>query len=343
MLNIIKIILFDILHLLFIITLSKVCLKQQINLVAYIKFLWYNIVGGEDMNALGAKLKLSRLKEYLTQEELAEKMNVSVTTIQNWENGKTMIKMENIKKLSSLLKISLDTLIKEMILSDNKDVKDNFPYFLFSDGINDIIRTLHLSLEQQELLGTVYIYNNCDAEYINESFEKYLKLLPHQYIDELGSIHIIKLTEGILNVLKYVKADFIIRVLKISPKTEFNICTLSKELICDYLDYSYIPIPVDSMEDSPWFEDFGHYIDMHYAKEILPILNKSPLYIADINKERRFASGLKDDLPEVVLQCRCPHNVNDGIFELTETTIDEGKYILSINDKGKKLLEWFNS
>lgn len=62
---------------------------------------------------IGKKLKDSRIKVNLSQEYVAEKLNVSRQTISNWENNKSYPDILNVIELSDLYSISIDELIKE--------------------------------------------------------------------------------------------------------------------------------------------------------------------------------------------------------------------------------------
>ena len=59
------------------------------------------------------KLKLFRTTNDLTQEELAEKLNVSRQAITKWERNDGFPDIENLKQLSVLFNVSIDDLIKE--------------------------------------------------------------------------------------------------------------------------------------------------------------------------------------------------------------------------------------
>ncbi|MBR1416989.1 MAG: helix-turn-helix domain-containing protein [Bacilli bacterium] len=59
------------------------------------------------------KLKLFRNSINLTQEELAEKLNVSRQAITKWESGDGIPDIENLKQLSILFNVTIDELIKE--------------------------------------------------------------------------------------------------------------------------------------------------------------------------------------------------------------------------------------
>lgn len=58
-------------------------------------------------------LKEERIKNNITQEQLAEELGVSRQTISSWENGKSYPDIVSIIKLSDLYNISLDQLLKE--------------------------------------------------------------------------------------------------------------------------------------------------------------------------------------------------------------------------------------
>ena len=60
---------------------------------------------------LGEKLKSARKSIGLTQGQLAEKLLVSRQAITKWEAGKGMPDIENLKQLSKLLNISIDSLL----------------------------------------------------------------------------------------------------------------------------------------------------------------------------------------------------------------------------------------
>ncbi len=61
---------------------------------------------------IGDKLKNARLDQGLTQENLAERLNVSRQTISNWENNRSFPDIISILHLSDIYSISLDELLK---------------------------------------------------------------------------------------------------------------------------------------------------------------------------------------------------------------------------------------
>lgn len=70
------------------------------------------------------KLKMLRKGSNLTQEELADKLDVSRQAITKWESNEGLPDIENLKQISLLFNVSIDELIK-----DEKIVKKEFNYF----------------------------------------------------------------------------------------------------------------------------------------------------------------------------------------------------------------------
>ena len=62
---------------------------------------------------IGNKLNQLRKLSGMTQEQLAEKINVSRQTISKWESDNTSPDLESIVKISKIFHVSLDDLLKE--------------------------------------------------------------------------------------------------------------------------------------------------------------------------------------------------------------------------------------
>ena len=61
--------------------------------------------------SLGEKIYELRKKKGLSQEQLGEEVNVTRQTISNWELGETSPNPEQLKKLSTVLNVSIDELL----------------------------------------------------------------------------------------------------------------------------------------------------------------------------------------------------------------------------------------
>lgn len=58
----------------------------------------------------GENLQYYRKQNNLTQEDLAEQMQVSRQSVSKWENGEAMPDLENVIKLADILRVNLDDL-----------------------------------------------------------------------------------------------------------------------------------------------------------------------------------------------------------------------------------------
>ncbi len=74
-------------------------------------------------------LKRLRLEKGLSQEQLAEKLNISRQAISKWESAKAYPDIDNLKMLREVFNISLD----ELILEGKTDNKDSQEHLMASD------------------------------------------------------------------------------------------------------------------------------------------------------------------------------------------------------------------
>ena len=93
---------------------------------------------------IGQRVKSARLQAKLTQEQLAEKVGVSWSTISCLERGQHMVSIERLLEISSALNIGIETLLCDYINIDN---------FYGDDISQEILKTLPLlSYEQKKYL-----------------------------------------------------------------------------------------------------------------------------------------------------------------------------------------------
>lgn len=74
-----------------------------------------------DQKKIGKFIAECRKEKNLTQEQLAEKLNVTSKSISRWENGKTMPDITLFELLCEELNISIDELLKAQKNNDKKD------------------------------------------------------------------------------------------------------------------------------------------------------------------------------------------------------------------------------
>lgn len=94
----------------------------------------------------GDKLKKLRQNNNMSQEELADKINVSRQAISKWELKETMPETDNIVQVSKIFKVSIDYL-----LDDNVDSEELESIPVYKDAVektkrNTLLTTLIISI-----------------------------------------------------------------------------------------------------------------------------------------------------------------------------------------------------
>lgn len=133
---------------------------------------------------INEKILLLRKKEGLSQEGLAEKLNVTRQTVSNWELGQTTPDIQQAKNIAQIFKISLD------------DLTDNKLEFELKESSNNILQNLigkECLLLMDENYPDSYINNNIKVKVldVNNSFIKIEYQKGKQVINKLLDIDII--------------------------------------------------------------------------------------------------------------------------------------------------------
>lgn len=76
-----------------------------------------------DLNyeAIGYRIKITRLKHKITQEKLSEKCDITPQHISNIENGNTKVSLPTLVKIANALNVSTDYLLIDNI-NNNKEI-----------------------------------------------------------------------------------------------------------------------------------------------------------------------------------------------------------------------------
>ena len=113
---------------------------------------------------LGNKIIKLRKREKLSQESLADKLNVTRQTISNWELNITKPDINQIKKISKIFNISIDELLenelksndkKKVVSNENNSTKRNI-------NIRKICITIYFIILLFILLFIIYCFTNKD-------------------------------------------------------------------------------------------------------------------------------------------------------------------------------------
>lgn len=177
---------------------------------------------------------LKQLREEFgyTQEKIAEKMNVSVNTVQNWEREKTdniRIKKEDLHKLITYYRV--DQLQRDHIVlqifgntccEKGKNEVYNFPDCLFSDEIIKKAKNVKLSAEEINFYGYL-----CDHG---------RKSLDYHFYEKYGNyFYINKIIDSIMERAENLD-DMIYDFGKNHIGESFSFCSLSKEQILQIIE-----------------------------------------------------------------------------------------------------------
>ncbi|MBR3417104.1 MAG: helix-turn-helix transcriptional regulator [Oscillospiraceae bacterium] len=189
----------------------------------------------------GAYVKEKRIEANLTQEQLGERMGVSVNAVQNWESGKNKPKKDRLADLAKHLDVDANEL--ESAYYDDGEDFSNFPSFMYTDEQNKIISTLRLTPEQKEFMMLIRIYNSDNWDRVknkligwDENIMEALRRIPYKYTEEKGVFRVYELGLHLSNFLEYVPASFCFEMIRSSPDTVFDIRTLDKKTILKWMD-----------------------------------------------------------------------------------------------------------
>lgn len=133
---------------------------------------------------INEKILLLRKKEGLSQEKLAEKLNVTRQTVSNWEAGQTTPDILQAKEISKIFNISLDDLTENKLELELKDNSNNI--------LKNLIDKECLLLLDEDYVD-IYMNYNTKVKVIdvNNSFIKVEYMQGKQLINKLIDIDII--------------------------------------------------------------------------------------------------------------------------------------------------------
>lgn len=105
-----------------------------------------------DYRAIGKRIKIARIKADLTQEQLAEKIDISPTHLSNIETGSTRVSLNTIVSIANALSVTSDDLLCENIIMARvqfeKDIAllledcDEYEIRVIKDMVSSIKETL---------------------------------------------------------------------------------------------------------------------------------------------------------------------------------------------------------
>lgn len=107
-----------------------------------------------DYKAIGKRIKIARIKSELTQERLAEKVNISPTHMSNIETGTTRVSLTTIVSLANALSVTVDNLLCDSVINSRVHFETDIASLLDDCDeyeiriIKDVIQSLKTSLRK---------------------------------------------------------------------------------------------------------------------------------------------------------------------------------------------------
>ena len=211
------------------------------------------------------KLKLIRTKNKLTQEELAEKLNVSRQAITKWESGDGIPDIENLKQISILFDITIDELIKEdkeitikgkysekqeLEIDHTKhfDIRISMIYELnIKANIEEKVK-IELISDEEENLKDIFkikldnLYDRLDIDIKGKSESKDIVVniyIPEKYIDEIelnSKMRKLNIFDLIINKLEYDGELKYLNINNSKGRIVLNVAKSDVEVTYDKLD-----------------------------------------------------------------------------------------------------------
>lgn len=124
-------------------------------------------------------LKYLRKKERLTQEQLAEKLNVSRQAVTKWESGQALPDIVNLKEIAVMFGITTDELLgdekSKNATSLDKKLKD-LPWFLYATVATIFFFVIDIQLQDFPLLLVAFIFTI--IPFVAFSIKAYMKSRP---------------------------------------------------------------------------------------------------------------------------------------------------------------------
>lgn len=152
-----------------------------------------------EKSILSYKLKEYRIRESLTQQELAEMLDVSDKSISKWELGEGYPSKRNLLKISEVLGVSIETLLIEQNQDDSQNLKLSIKYAVISYivifAMAMIINSLKFDFSSILEQGTLEILKTLGSQFISNNLISippaiiigcvfYFYIFPNQHKDE---------------------------------------------------------------------------------------------------------------------------------------------------------------
>lgn len=104
---------------------------------------------------LGKRIKLERQKNNLTQEQLAEKVDISSSYMGQIERGERNVTIDNLIRIANVLNVSIDYLLQDSLIPKNYSTQKN---------IDDLILNRNQSEQDLALNMLTLLFSHIDKK-----------------------------------------------------------------------------------------------------------------------------------------------------------------------------------
>ena len=155
------------------------------------------------MHNLSSNIKSHRIQNQLTQDEIAQFLNVSKTSVSKWENNLATPDIYHLIQLSKLFNISIDRLVGHSPIQSKSQIRKQYHYFL--DAFQS--RTPEDVLD--EVKSSAYEFYN-DFEYLLSLVTLLINHL--QIADKKAQTRMLDLSESFIERISHHSEDAMLRV-----------------------------------------------------------------------------------------------------------------------------------
>lgn len=83
-----------------------------------------------DYSVIGRRIKEARIAQKMTQEDLADKLDISIAFLSRVETGKTQVNLKRLTQISEILKVSTSYLLTGSNTTSKEYLKEDFKSIL---------------------------------------------------------------------------------------------------------------------------------------------------------------------------------------------------------------------
>lgn len=109
-----------------------------------------------DYKAIGQRIKIARIKKGITQEAVADLIDITPAHMSNVETGKTKVSLPTLIEIANALSVSVDVLLCDNVLASQNIFKGEL-FIIFSIHLFLIWHSCRCRFQNSNVFYTIYI------------------------------------------------------------------------------------------------------------------------------------------------------------------------------------------